>query len=61
MLTKTMHHLRALVHDRDGVASVEYGVLAAGVITAVVAAMIVFSSALTTAYGVLAAAIEAAF
>ncbi len=61
MLKSAIQLLRASLRDRAGVSSIEYGVLAVGIIAAVTAAMAVFLTVLSTAYTTLGAAIEAAF
>ena len=61
MLTKSMQLVRASLRDRSGVSSIEYGVLAVGIIAAVSAAMLAFLPDLSTAYDSLGAAIKAAF
>jgi len=61
MLTTQIQLLRAALRDRSGVSSIEYGILAVGIITAVTAAMVAFSSVLTQAFENLGALIEAAF
>jgi Flp pilus assembly pilin Flp len=61
MLTMQIQLLRAALRDRSGVSSIEYGILAVGIITAVTAAMLAFSSVLTLAFDNLGTLIEAAF
>ena len=61
MLTMRMKLLRAALRDRSGVSSIEYGILAVGIITAVTAAMVAFSSVLTNAFDALGLLIVAAF
>ena len=51
----------AALNDRRGVSTVEYGVLAAGIIGVVVAGMTVLSGSLKTAFESLGSAISAAF
>lgn len=50
MLKSAIQILRASLHDRAGVSSIEYGVLAVGIIAAVSAAMLAFTGFLSTAY-----------
>jgi len=61
MLIMAVQLLRATLRDRGGVSSIEYGVLAIGIIAAVTAAMTAFSGDLAAAYTTLGAAIKAAF
>ena len=61
MLTTRIQLLRAALRDRSGVSSIEYGILAVGIIAAVTAAMVAFSSVLTTAFTDLGTLIETAF
>ena len=61
MLSMQIQLLRAALRDRSGVSSIEYGILAVGIITAVTAAMLAFSSVLTLAFDNLGTLIEAAF
>jgi Flp pilus assembly pilin Flp len=61
MLTMQIKLLRAALRDRSGVSSIEYGILAVGIITAVTAAMVAFSSVLTNAFDALGVLIVAAF
>jgi Flp pilus assembly pilin Flp len=61
MLTMQIQLLRAALRDRSGVSSIEYGILAVGIIGAVTAAMVAFSSVLTNAFDNLGTLIEAAF
>ena len=51
MLTTAMQLLRATLRDRAGVSSIEYGILAVGIIAALTAAMTTFSTVLSTAFG----------
>ncbi len=50
MLKSATQLLHASLRDRAGVSSIEYGVLAVGIIAAVSAAMLAFSGFLSTAY-----------
>jgi Flp pilus assembly pilin Flp len=61
MLTKTMQLLRAPLRDRSGVSTLEYGVLAVGIITAITAAITLFTNALTAGFQALASLIANAF
>ena len=61
MLTNAMQLVRASLRDRTGVSSIEYGILAVGIIAAVTAAMTVFSTVLSTAFLDLGSLIENAF
>jgi Flp pilus assembly pilin Flp len=61
MLTTAVQLLRATLRNRAGVSSIEYGVLAIGIIAAVTAAMAAFSGDLATAYDKLGTAIQNAF
>jgi len=61
MLTIQIQLLRAALLDRSGVSSIEYGILAVGIIGAVTAAMVAFSSVLTDAFDNLGTLIEKAF
>lgn len=56
MLTSAIQFVRAALSDRTGVSSIEYGVLAIGILTALAAAMTVF----TTDIGTLWTAVETA-
>jgi Flp pilus assembly pilin Flp len=51
----------AVMRDRRGVTSLEYGVIAAALIAAVTAAMTILSGDLQVAFGTLGSAIETAF
>ena len=53
--------LRAAIRDHSGVSSIEYGVLAIGLIAAVTAAMTAFSGSLAAAFTALGGAITGAF
>jgi|HubBroStandDraft_4_1064222.scaffolds.fasta_scaffold1405010_1 Flp pilus assembly pilin Flp len=61
MLIMAVQLLRASLRDRAGISSIEYGVLAAAVIAALVVAMGTFSADLESAYTTLGNAIKAAF
>jgi Flp pilus assembly pilin Flp len=61
MLTMAVQLLRATLSNRAGVSSIEYGVLAIGIIAAITAAMVAFKTDLTTAFDDLGNAIAAAF
>jgi Flp pilus assembly pilin Flp len=61
MLKIQIQLLRAALRSRAGVSSIEYGILAVGIIAAVTAAMAVFSSVLAIAFGDLGNLIEQAF
>jgi Flp pilus assembly pilin Flp len=61
MLTKTMQLLRAPLCDRSGVSTLEYGVLAVGIISAISAAILLFTNALTAGFTTLAGLVTAAF
>ncbi len=61
MLATAVQLLRASLRDRTGISSIEYGVLAAAVIAALVVAMGTFSTDLEAAYTTLGTAIKTAF
>jgi len=61
MLTMQIQLLRAALRARAGVSSIEYGVLAVGIITAVTAGMLAFSTVLKNAFDALGLLIVAAF
>jgi Flp pilus assembly pilin Flp len=61
MLTVAVQLLRATLSNRAGVSSIEYGVLAIGIIAAITAAMVAFKADLITAFDDLGNAIAAAF
>jgi len=61
MFKNSLQLMRATLRDRSGVSSIEYGVLAVGIIAAVTAAMTAFSTSLSTAFTDLANLIIAAF
>ncbi len=61
MISTHIQLLRAALRDRSGVSSIEYGILAVGIIGAVTAAMVAFSSVLTDAFNNLGGLIEKAF
>jgi Flp pilus assembly pilin Flp len=52
--------MRRIFADNRGVSSIEYGILATSIIVAVLAAMAVFSPALTDAFTALGAQLKAA-
>jgi Flp pilus assembly pilin Flp len=61
MLTNAMQLVRASLRDRAGVSSIEYGILAVGIIAALTAALSTFSTDLSTAFSNLGALISSAF
>jgi Flp pilus assembly pilin Flp len=61
MLIHSIQLLRATLRDRAGVSSIEYGVLAIGIIAALTAAMKAFNGDLATAFTTLGTAINTAF
>jgi Flp pilus assembly pilin Flp len=61
MLTNAMQLVRASLRSRAGVSSIEYGILAVGIIAAVTAAMTVFSTVLSDAFADLGTLIKTAF
>jgi Flp pilus assembly pilin Flp len=61
MLTVYVQLLRATLNNRAGVSSIEYGVLAIGIIAAITAAMVTFKTDLVAAFGELGTAITTAF
>jgi Flp pilus assembly pilin Flp len=61
MLTVAVQLLRATLQNRSGVSSIEYGVLAIGIIAAISAAMVAFKTDIVAAFGELGSAITAAF
>jgi Flp pilus assembly pilin Flp len=58
MLTYAMQLVRATLRDRAGVSSIEYGVLALGVIAAVVAGVSVLSTDISSLFISVGAAIQ---
>jgi Flp pilus assembly pilin Flp len=61
MLTNAIQLVRASLRDRAGVSSIEYGILAVGLISAVTLAMAAFSTVLSDAFKNLGTLIENAF
>jgi Flp pilus assembly pilin Flp len=61
MLTVAVQLLRATLQNRSGVSSIEYGVLAIGIIAAITAAMAAFKTDIVAAFNELGSAITAAF
>jgi Flp pilus assembly pilin Flp len=61
MLTNTVQLLRASLRDRAGVSTMEYGVLAVGIILAISAAITLFTNALSAGFATLAGFVTAAF
>jgi len=53
--------LRASLRDRAGVSTMEYGVLAVGIILAISAAITLFTNALSAGFATLAGFVTAAF
>lgn len=61
LMTKAFVKVSAVMGDRKGVTSLEYGVVAAALIAAVTAGMSVLSTDLSAAFGTLGTSIKSAF
>jgi Flp pilus assembly pilin Flp len=61
MLTNAIQLMRASLRDRAGVSSIEYGILAVGIITALTAGLATFKTDLGTAFTDLGSLITNAF
>ena len=61
MLIHSIQLLRATLRDRAGVSSIEYGILAVGIIAVFTAAMTVFNTVLSDAFTSLGTLIKDAF
>jgi Flp pilus assembly pilin Flp len=61
MLAMQIQLLRAALRDRSGVSTMEYGVLAVGIILAIGAAISTFTGALSAGFTQLALLVTAAF